>query len=233
MKPGFCNPGGSWPIFAENGEFTFIAMPLSGSENLLRPGCPLVPLLAQAAHKLGGLKGVGILVSDLARPFVLGGSQERGRRSGTENYPAVKAMSVACELMSARLSEFSERSCWRDSFEKAMLAGFPGLQILGKEAPRLWNTSMLLMPDYENLLRRKARQVGVRGFDRFRLFDRNGRSVFGCFGHGFFSEQAKRLVRVSAYAEQTEHDWMNLAKAFCVARDELDEDSPGSSVISL
>ena len=56
-----------------------------------------------SAHKLGGPKGVGILVSDLARPFVLGGSQESDRRSGTENYPAVKAMSVAFELMNARL----------------------------------------------------------------------------------------------------------------------------------
>jgi cysteine sulfinate desulfinase/cysteine desulfurase-like protein len=49
---------------------------------------------------------------------------------------------------------------------------------------------------------------------------------------GFSPEQAKRLVRISSYAEQTESDWMSLATAFCNARDELDQDSSGSSVIS-
>lgn len=187
-----------------------------------------------SAHKLGGPKGVGILVSDLARPFVLGGSQESDRRSGTENYPAVKAMSVAFELMNARLPEFSDRSCWRDAFEKVMFTGFPGLQILGKEAPRLWNTSMLLMPDYENL-----RYVGKLDKLGFEVSTGSACSTGTddpssvALAMGFSPEQARRLVRVSAYAEQTEHDWMNLATAFCAARDELDEDSPGSSVISL
>jgi cysteine desulfurase len=186
-----------------------------------------------SAHKLGGPKGVGILVSDLPRPFIMGGSQEDGRRSGTENYPAVKAMSVACERMSSRLPEFADRSCWRDSFEARMLVDFPGLQILGKEVPRLWNTSMLLMPDYENL-----RYVGKLDKFGFEVSTGSACSIGKddasavSLAMGFSPEQTKRLVRISSYAEQTQSDWMSLGRAFCDARDELNQDSSGSSVIS-
>jgi cysteine desulfurase len=186
-----------------------------------------------SAHKFGGPKGVGVLVSELAMPFIFGGSQENGRRSGTENYPAIKAMSVACELISRRLSDLPARSYWRDSFEECMLTDFPGLQILGKEVPRLWNTSMLLMPDHENL-----RYVGKLDKLGFEVSTGSACSIGKeeissvPLAMGFSPEQTKRLVRVSSYTEHTESDWMSLATAFCDARDELDQDSVGSSVIS-
>ena len=115
-----------------------------------------------------------------------------------------------------------------------MIDGFPGLQILGKEAPRLWNTCMLLMPDYENL-----RYVGKLDKLGFEVSTGSACSIGTddpssvALAMGFSPEQTKRLVRVSSYVEQTEEDWRNLAAAFSHARDELDEDSRGSSVISL
>jgi cysteine desulfurase len=187
-----------------------------------------------SAHKFGGPKGIGVLISDLAKPFILGGSQENGRRSGTENYPAVKAMSVACEQMNHLLPEFSNRSSWRDSFEKGMLVNFPGLQILGKEVPRLWNTSMLLMPDYENL--RYVGKLDKLGFEvstGSACSSGNDESSSVSRAMGFSQEQSKRLVRISSYAEQTESDWIALSRAFCDARDELDQESSTSSVITI
>lgn len=187
-----------------------------------------------SAHKFGGPKGVGILVSELANPFILGGNQENGRRSGTENYPAIEATSVACEVIRSHIPEFSKRSSWRDSFEERMLLDFPGLQILGKEVPRLWNTSMLLLPDYENL--RYVGKLDKLGFEvstgsACSIGKDESSSV--SLAMGFSTEQSKRLIRVSSYAEETEDDWMGLATAFCDARDELDEESSGSSVITL
>ena len=187
-----------------------------------------------SAHKFGGPKGVGILVSEQANPFILGGNQENGRRSGTENYPAIEATSVACEVIRSSISEFSDRSSWRDSFEERMHFDFPGLQILGKEVPRLWNTSMLLLPDYENL--RYVGKLDKLGFEvstgsACSIGKDESSSV--SLAMGFSTEQSKRLIRVSSYAEETEDDWMSLATAFCDARDELDEESSGSSVISL
>ena len=114
-----------------------------------------------------------------------------------------------------------------------MLVDFPGLQILGKEVPRLWNTSMLLMPDYENL-----RYVGKLDKFGFEVSTGSACSIGKddasavSLAMGFSPEQTKRLVRISSYAEQTQSDWMSLGRAFCDARDELNQDSSGSSVIS-
>ena len=55
-ETGVLQPWRSWPIFAENGEFTFIAMPLSGSVNFHLPGCRRVLLLVLAPTNSVGPK---------------------------------------------------------------------------------------------------------------------------------------------------------------------------------
>ena len=61
--------------------------------------------MAVSAHKLHGPKGVGCLVArdpGRLRPLVLGGGQERGHRSGTENIPG--CVGFAAALAAARTS---------------------------------------------------------------------------------------------------------------------------------
>ncbi len=56
--------------------------------------------LALSAHKFGGPKGVGALYCRRGAPLtplIEGGAQERGKRAGTEDLPAVAAMTVALE----------------------------------------------------------------------------------------------------------------------------------------
>lgn len=64
----------------------------------LRSVWPHVGLLALSAHKFGGPKGVGVLAvragTPLA-PLLLGGGQERDRRSGTHNVAGIVAMAAA------------------------------------------------------------------------------------------------------------------------------------------
>jgi cysteine desulfurase len=58
-------------------------------------GCDLVSL---SAHKVGGPQGVGILVQRAGvelEPLLLGGGQERDRRSGTQNVAGIAAMAAA------------------------------------------------------------------------------------------------------------------------------------------
>jgi cysteine desulfurase len=66
----------------------------------LRTVWPLVDTLALSAHKFGGPKGVGVLAvrsgSDLS-PLILGGGQERDRRSGTHNVAGIVATAVALQ----------------------------------------------------------------------------------------------------------------------------------------
>lgn len=75
-------------------------------------------LISVSAHKIGGLKGVGALyckqsiIKNLA-PFIRGGGQENGLRSGTENVVGIAAFAAACEEFPkykediARVSEYT------------------------------------------------------------------------------------------------------------------------------
>lgn len=68
--------------------------------------------LALSAHKLGGPKGVGVLVlrRDLpADPVIHGGGQERGFRSGTLNTPGIVGCGAAVQLSAATMPAEVER----------------------------------------------------------------------------------------------------------------------------
>lgn len=59
-----------------------------------------VDLLSVSAHKISGPKGIGFLYQKTGAPlasYVLGGSQEKKRRAGTENIPAVIAFAAAVQ----------------------------------------------------------------------------------------------------------------------------------------
>jgi len=74
---------------------------------------------------------------------MLGGPQERQRRGGTENVPAIAGFGVACSLAGSWIAEnerdtMSER---RDRFESLLKSELDGVQVNAEGAPRTWNTS--------------------------------------------------------------------------------------------
>ncbi len=78
-----------------------------------------VDLYSLSAHKIGGLKGVGALIkrkSLTLPPYLIGGGQESGRRSGTENMFGIMQFSYAAEEKfatlkadGARLTDYREK----------------------------------------------------------------------------------------------------------------------------
>ena len=67
----------------------------------LRDVTPHVDLLSLSAHKFGGPKGVGVLIErggPKIDPLIIGGGQERERRSGTQNTAGIVATAVALDL---------------------------------------------------------------------------------------------------------------------------------------
>ncbi|MFJ7971236.1 cysteine desulfurase family protein [Psychrobacillus sp. NPDC096389] len=67
-----------------------------------------VDLLSVSSHKINGPKGIGFLYARKGialKPLFYGGQQERKRRAGTENIPAVVAFAKAVELKQANLQE--------------------------------------------------------------------------------------------------------------------------------
>jgi cysteine desulfurase len=78
----------------------------------LRAITPLVDLMSLSAHKFGGPKGVGVLtVRDGVRlaPIIMGGGQERERRSGTHNVAGIVALAEALHISAAERDHENER----------------------------------------------------------------------------------------------------------------------------
>ena len=67
-----------------------------------------IDMLSMSAHKFHGPKGVGVLYAKrgtLLTNLIEGGAQERGKRAGTENIPAIMGMVAALEEACAKIEE--------------------------------------------------------------------------------------------------------------------------------
>lgn len=107
--------------------------------------------LSLSAHKMHGVKGCGALyVSRQApfSPFMVGGGQERERRSGTENVPGAVAMGQAAELSAGRVAggRDDEVASLRDLLENRLREALPDILVHGQHAPRLPNTTSIHFP---------------------------------------------------------------------------------------
>lgn len=102
-----------------------------------------VDLLSCSAHKIHGPKGVGALYvrKGLTLPPLFHGHQERGRRGGTENVPAIAGFGAAARLHEGLDQEMWRLAALRDRLERGILAFMPCAQIHAQDAPRLPNTS--------------------------------------------------------------------------------------------
>jgi cysteine desulfurase len=104
-----------------------------------------VDLLALSGHKFGGPLGAGALyVRRGVRllPYLTGGRQERNRRAGTENVPAIAGLGMAASLVRPKLaSEAVRLSGLRDRLETEILRLVPGTAVNGDRAARVPNTT--------------------------------------------------------------------------------------------
>jgi len=87
-------------------------------------------LVSITGHKFGGPKGAGALVVrdgvPLA-PVLRGGGQERERRSGTQNVPAIAGLGEAARLMVAEREAMGRRvGALRDRLENGLMASVDG-----------------------------------------------------------------------------------------------------------
>lgn len=71
-----------------------------------------IDMLSASGHKFHGPKGIGFLYirkGIKVRSFLHGGAQERGRRAGTENVPAIVGMGAAVQMAFNGLAERAEK----------------------------------------------------------------------------------------------------------------------------
>ncbi len=111
-----------------------------------------VDAMTLSAHKFYGPPGAGALIVDRRLPLqaqLHGGSQEKGRRAGTENTPAIVGFGIAAELAQAELVQRAEHALFLRSRLEALLSRIPAVTVFAQHSNRLPNTV----------------QFGVSGFD--------------------------------------------------------------------
>lgn len=111
-------------------------------------------LLSMSGHKIGAPKGVGALFirrGTQLEPLMHGGSQDRGRRPGTENVAYAVGLATACELAIAEHDAESARlRRMRDRLEAAILARVPDAVIHGRSAERAPHVVNVSVPGTDN-----------------------------------------------------------------------------------
>jgi cysteine desulfurase len=117
-----------------------------------------VDLLTISGHKIGAPKGIGAIFvrrGTPLEPLLHGGSQDRGRRPGTENVAAAVGLARAAELaVEERETEMRRLGELRDRLEAALAQRIPDAVVHGRGAPRAPHILNLSVPgtDSESLL---------------------------------------------------------------------------------
>ena len=94
-------------------------------------------LISISGHKFHGPKGVGALYIRKGvhiPPFILGGGQEDGFRSGTENTPGIAGLGLAAQMATENIFEKQQKMAQvNDYFRKAVIDEIPDVQLNGFE----------------------------------------------------------------------------------------------------
>lgn len=104
-------------------------------------------LVSFSGHKIGALNGIGALWHQAGIPLnsILLGSQESGRRGGTENLMGIVSLGAAAtSILPGNSAEFTEKfQPLRDRLEHSILELIEGVKVNGQGASRVANTLSL------------------------------------------------------------------------------------------
>ena len=103
-------------------------------------------MVSISGHKIHAPKGVGALYVKNGlklKPFIVGGSQENGRRAGTEAMPQIAAFGAACEVARAGMAEnIARMQSLRERAVERLSREIPELVLIGGGAPHILSISL-------------------------------------------------------------------------------------------
>lgn len=174
-----------------------------------------IDLYSVSAHKIGGLKGVGALIKRktlVLPPYIIGGGQESGRRSGTENTFAIKQFEYAAEEKFAslkadyaRLTEYRELlwSCLDKDVYTRLSAENGTPYILSVSAVGLRGEVLLHMAEDKGLI------IGTGSACSSNAKNRYSRVILAC---GYDERTADGVLRLSFSPQTTKEEIEESAK---------------------
>ena len=175
-------------------------------------------MLSLSAHKFYGPRGAGALYvrqGTPVKPLLAGGGQEGGRRSGTENVPAIAGMGVAAEMALADMLPRAERERQLLRELLALLReAIPGVTLLGGDAARLPGIMALRFPGLPS-------EIAIAALDSLGIQVSGGAACAASSGEashvyramGLTEAEARQVLRVSIGRHTTGEDVRIAAQA--------------------
>ena len=178
-------------------------------------------MISISGHKIHAPKGIGALYIKNGvklKPFIVGGSQETGRRAGTEAMPQIAAFGAACEIAQAGMAEnIARMQSLRERAVQRLSREIPELVLIGGGSPHIlsislpgWRSEVLM-----NYL--EAKEVYV---SRSSACKKGGRSHV-LEAMGLSSRVIDGAIRIGLSRFTTEEDIDALCSALKAAHDTL------------
>lgn len=150
-------------------------------------------MLSISSHKINGPKGIGALYIKTGvriDPFILGGGQERGLRSGTENVANIVGFGKACQLAKENLQKNAAYlSSLRDHLIKRVLTELSHTSLNGHKENRLPNNAHFTF-------------LGVNGEDLIIKLDENGIAASTGSACSVKTQKASHVLKAMGFSHE-------------------------------
>lgn len=168
-------------------------------------------LLTLNGSKIYGPKGIGVLAvrhGIKLAPLFYGGGQERGKRAGTENVPAIIGLAKALELALARREQENPRlTALRDRFITTVLKELPNVTPIGHPTERLPGNAGFIIKGVESeILLLRLDEQGVYASAGSACTAGNAEPSHVLLAMGFSKQEARTAVRFSFGRPTTENE---------------------------
>tara|TARA_A100001011_G_C14194833_1_gene793011 strand:- start:578 stop:1270 length:693 start_codon:yes stop_codon:yes gene_type:complete len=130
-----------------------------------------VDFLSLSAHKFYGPKGVGALYAKnpkILKPLIIGGSQEKSLRAGTENIPYIAAMGLASKLATKSLKKnIAHLKSLEKLFKQKLQTQFKNLIFHGSQSQKIPGLISVSFPSFSS-------DILIIKLDREEIYVSNG-----------------------------------------------------------
>jgi cysteine desulfurase len=169
-----------------------------------------------SGHKMGGPRGAGLLWMRPGLPWepVMEGPQERRRRGGTEDTPAILGLAAAAKHLPERIQANAALEPLRDALESEVLAWSGDYEAIGRGKARLPNTSCLLLRGHSGEAVHAALDLGGIAVSTGSACHSGAvKPSHAVMSLGFTEAEARSVIRVSLLPGTTEPQVARLVAA--------------------
>lgn len=173
-----------------------------------------IDMLSISSHKINGPKGIGALFIRnglIVDPIILGGGQEKGLRSGTENVANIVGFGKACEISKSTLDEnINFLKQLRDHLIKKILNEIPHVTLNGHPENRLPHNAHFTF-------------LGVNGEDLIIKLDENGIAASTGSACSVHTQKASHVLQSMGFSHEQITGSLRLTVGMFNTLDEIDE----------